>query len=242
MINKIKRKIKFIFSVNWFKTYYFNYKMFPFNTARKLPIFFFGKVKFSNLNGKVIINGPVKRAMIGFGQSFEFPSTSYGVAELSLSGILVFNGNAHIGKDCVLSINENGYCEFGYMATLGSKTKLVCNQKIILGEWTGVGYESQLIDTNSHPMKNSITGEYYPMNGKIELGSHNAISNRVTIMLNTITPDYCVIASNTLCNKDYSKLGEHVLIGGIPAKLLKENFTRDWENEKELLKKYKKIL
>jgi acetyltransferase-like isoleucine patch superfamily enzyme len=237
----LKRKLKFILSINWIKTYYFNLKMFPYSTAIKLPIYFFGKVRFSSLKGEIVINGPITRAMIGFGQSFEFPSTHLGVAELSLKGKLIFNGNAHIGKDFAIAINENGYCEFGYMATLGSKIKLICNKKILIGEWTGIGYESQIIDTNSHPMKNSFTGELYPMNGTVVIGSHNAISNRVSIMLNTNTPNYCVIASNSICNKNYSNLGSNILIGGIPAKLLKENFTRDWENEKELLKKYKKI-
>jgi len=238
---KLRARFKLIISVNWIKTYYFNYKKFPYKIAKKLPVFFFGKVKFSDISGEIIINSPIKRAMIGFGQSFEFPSTSLGIAELSVKGKLVFNGYAQIGKDCVLSINKKGYCEFGYMATLGSKTKLICNERIILGDWTGIGYESQLIDTNSHPMKNTKSGEYYPLNGPIVLGNYNSISNRVTIMQNTITPNYCVVASNTLCNKDYSILGNNILIGGIPAKLLKENFTRDWAGEKELLKKYKLI-
>ena len=55
------------------------------------------------------------------------------------------------------------------------------------------------------------------------------------------TPDNIVIASNSLCNKNYRNLGTQVLIGGIPAKLLKNDFIRDFENEKELLKKYKVI-
>ena len=57
-------------------------------------------------------------------------------------------------------------------------------------------------------------------------------------MQKTSTPNYCTIASNTLCNKDYTALGENILIGGIPAKLLKENISRDWEGEKAGLNKY----
>ena len=56
-------------------------------------------------------------------------------------------------------------------------------------------------------------------------------------MQGTITPNNCTIASNTLCNKDYTTLGENILIGGIPAKLLKEHVSRDWEGEKERLEK-----
>ena len=236
-----RSKQKLFWSVNWVKTYYFNYKMFPRSIAKKLPVFFYGKVKFSDLSGEIIINAPIKTAMIGFGQSFEFPTTYRGIAELSLKGKLVFSGNAQIGKDCVLYIGEEGYCEFGYMAALGSSIKFICQKKIVLGDWTGIGYESQIIDTNSHPMINTVTKEQYPVNAEIVLGSYNAISNRVSIMPHTKTPNYCVIASNSLCNKDYSPLGNNILIGGIPAKLIKNNFARDWESEKESLKKNKII-
>lgn len=229
-----KRKWKLFWSINWIKTIYFNYKMFPYKTGRKLPVYFFGKVKFSNLSGKILIKAPIETAMIGFGQNFEFPSTSKGTAELFLAGTWVFKGRAQIGKDFAIKIEEGAECEIGYMAFLGSQVKIVCTERITIGEWTGIGYESQVMDTNSHVYKNIVTGETYPMQAPIEIGGHNAISNRVTILMKTKTPDNCIIASNTLCNKNYKNFGENILIGGIPAKLLAENFNRDWENEKKL--------
>jgi hypothetical protein len=57
-------------------------------------------------------------------------------------------------------------------------------------------------------------------------------------MQHTRTPDYCTVASNSVCNKDYSTLGNNILIGGIPAKLLRENISRDWESEKALLDRW----
>ncbi len=234
-------RLRFYFSINWTKTLYFNFKKFPFATARKLPFVFFGKVSFHDISGEIVFNAPVESGMFGFGHRFEKARKSKGVAEFGLKGKLVLNGPMHIGKDVFFSIDENAYCEFGYMACLGSDVKLICTQKIILGDWTGIGYESQIIDTNAHPMKNSVTGEYYPISSPIVMGSHNAVSNRVSIMPNTVTPDFCVIASNSLCNKDYTDLGNNILLGGVPAKLIKNNYTRDWENEKALLKQYKII-
>jgi acetyltransferase-like isoleucine patch superfamily enzyme len=241
MIGTIKRKLKLYAKVNWIKTLYFNFKMFPFSIAKKMPVVFYGRVSFGDLTGTIVINGPIKKGMIGFGQHFELPKKSKGIAEFTLRGKLVFNGPMHMGKDVFFFVGENAYCELGYMSCLGSDVKLICTTKIEIGDWTGIGYESQIIDTNSHPMKNSETGEYYPISSPIRLGTHNAFSNRISIMANTKTPDFCVIASNTVCNKDYTNLGSNILIGGIPAKLIKSNYTRDWENEKELLKKYKII-
>lgn len=216
--------------------------MFPLKTAIKLPVFFYGRVKLSSLSGKIIIDGPIKRAMIGFGQKFEFPSTSKGVAELSLKGTLCFKSHAHIGLDYAILIDQDGYCEFGFMGCLGSNVKLICTEKIIIGEWCGIGYNSKIIDTNSHPMKNTETGEVYPMSSSIELGNYNAFSNSVSIMPGTKTPNNCVIGSHSLCNKDYRTLGENILIAGIPAKLIRNNFARDWESEKELLLRSKRVI
>jgi hypothetical protein len=70
---------------------------------------------------------------------------------------------------------------------------------------------------------------------------YNFISNRVTILSKTKTPNYCTIASNSLCTKNYSEYGENTLIGGVPAMLIKENISRNWSNEKELLDKWLKI-
>jgi len=240
-LRKVYHRFQLYWSVNWTKTIYFNFKKFPFATAKKLPVFFFGKIKLQLLTGEIIINGPITKGMIGYGQRVEKQRVAKGIAEFSLEGKLVFNGPAQMGKDVFLYVGENAYCEFGYMTFLGSDVKLVCTDKIIIGDWTVVGYDSQIIDTNAHPMKNSETGVYYPLTSPIILGQCNSISNRISIMAGTKTPDYCVIASNTLCTKDYTGLGSNILIGGIPAKLLKNNYTRDWENEKPLLKTYRII-
>ena len=232
-------KMKFYYSVNWIKTLHFNFKKFPFPVAKKLPVFFYGKVKFHNIQGEIIINAPIKKGMFGFGYQYELAKKSKGIAEFSLMGKLVLKGPIHTGKDVFFYIGKDAYCELGYMSCLGSDVKLICTNKITIGDWTGIGYESQIIDTNSHPMKNSLTNEYYPISAPIIVGSHNAVSNRVSIMPNTKTPDYCVIASNSLCNKDYTSFGENILIGGVPSKFIKNNYTRDWQGEKELLKRYR---
>lgn len=234
-------RVKFFFSINWLKTIYFNFKMFPFDIAKKLPVYFYGSVKFTSLKGSIQIDAPIKRGMIGFGQRFEIPSISKGTSEFVLKGKLVFKGHAHIGKDYFFFVNKDAYCEFGFMGCLGSDVKLICMESIIIGNWAGIAYESQIIDTNYHPMKNTLTGEYFSLKSPIKIGDYNAISNRVSIMPGTITPNKCVIASNSVCNKDYSSLGENILLGGIPAKLIKTNYARDWEVEKERLMKNKRV-
>jgi hypothetical protein len=33
------------------------------------------------------------------------------------------------------------------------------------------------------------------------------------------TPNYCTVASNSLCNKDFSKLEENILLAGMPVEI-----------------------
>lgn len=230
-------KIKFFFSINWLKTYYFNFKMFPNDIAKQLPVYFYGPVKFSDLSGTILIEAPIKRGMIGFGQPYEKVSKSKGIAEVSISGKVIFKGYMQFGKDCLFSVSKNAICEFGHMSSLGTDGQLICTNSIVLGNFARIGSESQIIDTNFHQMINTLTGEKYPMTAPVEIGHYNFLGKRVSIMSKTKTPNYCTVASNTVCNKDYTSLGENVMIGGIPAKLLKENISRDWKGEHDMLMK-----
>lgn len=230
-------KIKFLLSVNWLKTIYFNFKMFPFRIAKKLPVFFYGSIRFSSLTGTVSIKGEVKTAMIGFGQNYEMTTRSRKTEEIYLSGHLCFKGCVQFGKDYFIYIKDNAYCEMGHMSSMATQGKLICTNKIVFGNWARIGSESQVIDTNFHDMIDTKTKEVYEKTAPISLGHYNYIGNRVSIMSKTKTPNYCTIASNSVCNKDYVAWGENILIGGIPSKLLRASISRDWEGERAAMEK-----
>ncbi len=230
--------LRFYYTVNWTKTLYFNFKKFPFQTAKKLPIFFYGKVKFKCISGSVEIEGAIKRGMIGFGQAYEMTTVHKGIAEIVLAGKLVFKGTCQFGKDYFVFIGENAICELGNMAGIASEGKLICTERVVLGEYARFGSQAQIMDTNFHDMIDTKTGQKLQKSAPIFIGNYNFGSNRVSIMKGTQTPNFCTIASNSLCTKDYKNLGEHILIGGIPAKLIRENISRDWDGEREDMDKW----
>ena len=211
--------------------------MFPFSVAKKLPVFFYGSVKFTSLKGTISIDAPLKTAMIGFGQPYEMTTQSCGISELFLEGNIVLKGHVAFSKDVFLYIKQNAHFEIGHLSTIANKSKIICTHKITLGSFVQCGSETQFIDTNFHPMINTQTGVHYPMSVPINIADYVYIGTRATIMKHTVTPSYCTIASNSLTNKNYTSLGENILIGGLPAKLLKENISRDWEGERESLEK-----
>lgn len=231
IFKNIIKKLRFYFSVNWTKTLYFNFKIFPFAVAKQLPVYFYGRVHFQNMEGSVFIDAPIKRGMIGFGQQYESNTRSKGTAEIFIAGKVTFKGHVQFGKDYFVYVAKDAVLEMGHMSSLGSNGKIICNHKVVLGKFARIGFESQVIDSTFHQMIDTVTGHQYVMKAPINIGNYNYIGNRVSIMSKTITPDYCTISSSSFCNKDYSTLGKNVLIGGIPAKLLRENTTRDWENE-----------
>jgi len=234
-LRKYYRRLKIARKVNWPKTLYFNFKKFPFSIAKKLPVFFYGSVKFKSIEGEVKINAPIKTAMIGFGLSYEMNTKRIDIAELAIYGELVFNGYAQFGKDCFLFVAENARCEFGDMAGIASRGQIMCTNSIFFDTYARLGDECKVTDSNFHQMMNTITLEKYPKRGYVKIGKYNYVGSRTTLGKDTVTPDFCTIASNSLCNKDYSSFGENIVIGGIPAKKLKENISRDWEGERQMM-------
>lgn len=230
---KIYSKIKHFFSINWIKTIYFNFKVLPFNIAIKLPIVFYGKVKFIDLSGKIQWNVEPKRFICTFGNSQEVFKINNG-GELKLSGLLVINGSFSFGNDYSIHLSKNSKLILGGNSYFGKKTLIVCSNSIEIGKSMRLGYESQIIDTNFHYTIDLENGSSKRISYPVILGNYIWIGNRATIMSGTETNDFLIVASNSLLNKNYkSIIPKYSLIGGIPAKLLKENVVRVFDPQME---------
>jgi hypothetical protein len=58
-------------------------------------------------------------------------------------------------------------------------------------------------------------------------------------MKGTYLPAYTIVASNSLVNKNFKEIGEHCLIGGIPAKYITNGVERLLLKDKEIDKLFK---
>lgn len=237
---KLRQRILVDFlKVKWLMTLYFNFKMFDFKTAKKLPIYFYGKVKFNSLKGKIIITAPIKRGMVKFGYNLEFIKKEIGVSELKIDGVFVINGSFSTGIDYALIIQKEGILEIGDNSYLGSRTRIVSTKRVVIGQYFRFGFESQILDSTFHFMHDYESNEIRRFNGDVIINDFCWVGNRTTIMKNTITPKYITIASNSLLNKDYTlEVPERSIIGGMPAKLIRDKISRiyDYEDEVVILK------
>ncbi len=224
------KTLKKIFSHNYWAIFYFNFKMLPFSQAIKLPFDFYYSVRFENLTGKIKINSSeIRRGMIKIGgRGSEMFTRSETI--IDLKGEININGVLEIGHGVLLRVEKNSLVSFGKYVRIGALSKIFSENNISFGDEIDFSWECQIFDTNFHFVRDVTSNNIDPKVGVIKIGSKNWFGNRITVMKGTITPDNFIVASNSLCNKDFSKLPAFSVVGGIPAKLIGTGKERLFEN------------
>lgn len=221
--------LKKIFRHNWIQIIYLNFKILPFKQAIKLPIDIYYKLRLENISGEIIIDcKKINRAMIKIGGrgSDMFP---HNPCILNIKGKIIFKGNTEIGCGSYIHVGKDGVLMIGNEVRIGAITKIYCEKTININEGTGISWECQVFDTDFHYIKDLRNDTINSINSPIIIGSYNWFGNRCNIMKGTITPNNTIIASNSLCNKDYSEIPEYSLLAGSPARIVKDKVKRLFE-------------
>lgn len=204
--------------------------MLPFKQAIHLPFDFYYRVRFNDLSGKIKIKSDkVYRGMIKIGGrgSDIFPRQC---SVITLRGYMELGYGIEFGTGISLVIDKDARFVLGNHVRLGANTKVYCTKQIEMGDEIGFSWECQIFDTNFHYVKNVETGQIYPIDSPIKIGSYAWFGNRVNVMKGTVIPDNTIVASNSLCNKNYSEMGEYILLVGSPVELKKKRCKRLFEN------------
>ena len=236
MLKKLLVDLIYVFpKLNLFKTVYVNFKLLPFSQARRFPIFIYHNVRLLGLSGKVILNCEPKRGMLQFGHSLEYVKVENGKGQFTINGTLVINGYDNVkSKSVKLIITKDGTLEIGSNSYWGTNVKVIVTNKVYLGNFFRMPFESQLLDTNFHFVIDVSTRKVESLAAKsIYIGDYVWIANRSSIMGGTVLPSKCMITSNSLINKNFSELDDYAIIGGIPAKFIKYGKIRVYNAETE---------
>ena len=219
--------------INVFLTLWFNFHFLPFKQAIRMPFFLYGKVRIVKAEGKISIDAPVKKGMISINKIKSSPCVSGYDTEIVLhkNGQIIFKGSAVVGCGCCLNVNI-GKLLLGDGVRIGNQNNIGCFNLIQIGNNTRFGHQNQLYDTNFHHIVDLSGKKIKRSNAPIVIGDNCWISNRCTIMPGICMPNGTIVSSNSLINKNVAT-AEHQIIGGIPAKLLKENMIRVWNPQKE---------
>ena len=207
---------------------YFNFHYLPFRQAIHLPISLH-KPRFIKLNGTIRIEGPVKRGMIKLGQCMNILYPDKGITFENLGGEIVFRGCARIGGCSAISVGHNGRLELGDGVLSTAALRLVCYHHISLHDNVRLGWETVVMDTAFHRLKNT-DGEFVTSGyGPIELNHHTWVSTRCMVLPGATTAPYTIVAANSMINKKYDE--SYVMMAGSPASVKKRGIWRDFSDD-----------
>jgi len=131
------------------------------------------------------------------------------------NGTLEIRGDMKIYTGCSVDICSGATLSLG-SGGISNGARIVVFDKIIIGHNVGISENVTFRDSDNH----CIIGSTKPVTSPIIIGDNVWIGINATILKGVTVGEGAVIAANSLVNKD---VPPHVLVGGVPAKILKEN-------------------
>lgn len=219
-LDLIKRKFK---GINIFKTIYANFTYFPFCIAIKFPIFVYGKTSIMNAHKGIINITPkyMRTGILNIGTPILGFQPTKAHTVFNIKGMVEIYGKVIIGKGCAIEVGKEGILSFGNNTTITGNTKILCTQKITIGNECMISWDNLIMDTDWHNIVSSTTGEIFPKQKPIFIGNHVWIGSRCTILKGCVISNDSILASNSKITK--SIYNSNVLIGS--NTILKENVT-----------------
>ena len=209
-----------IFSHNLLATFYFNFKMLPWRQAIKFPFIFYGKVKFMRTSGNIKFTSTPNTGTVRIGAqgSEMFPTNT---TVIDIAGTLEIEGiQVRIGRGTLIRIEDTGHIKLNN-CRIGAKSIIFAEKLIDIGHNTGLSWNCQLMDSDRHCIIDIHSQVIKEKTKPIIIKDNCWIGNHVIINKGTIIPHNTIIASTSLCNKDYSKtILPYSILAGIPVKLI----------------------
>lgn len=115
------------------------------------------------------------------------------------------------GADIILF--NNAKLVLGDNSFINSDCKIRCHEQITIGENCAISHDFTVMDSNAHELNGNRNTK------PVHIGNHVWIGTRVTILCGVTVGDGAVIAAGSLVTKD---VPSGSLVGGVPAKVLKE--------------------
>lgn len=159
----------------------------------------------------------------------------------STSGISLSNGskkeNIILDDMCRMYghlISQNGGTIIMHKrAKIGFNSKILCSNRVEIGEDTGIGDNTKIVDNNNHPVhpkdreimrrspwNSPLRSWKYSDSAPIIIGKNCWIGSEVRICKGVTIGDGSVIAANAVVTKSCPP---NCIMGGNPAKILREN-------------------
>lgn len=209
------------------RSIYINFRCLPFNQAIHLPIIIGGSTYFENRLRKgsfVIDSVDINRGMISLGVD----KGSFGGGDLQYIDIknesqVCFHGRCHLARGFKLICGAQGHISFGNNVNINYNVLINANTSITIGDNVIMGWRCNLLDWDGHDI--FTLPSYYVINAPkpISIGNNCWLGANCNILKGVSLEADIIIPVNTVINK--SCPDSHVVYGGIPNRVLKDNVT-----------------
>ena len=208
------------------KTIWFNLKYLPIKDALKFPILISNKVYLRNVYGRVHFNCHIKFGLIQIGYG------SVGIFDKKISrtiwdvcGDVTFCGSGTIGHGSKIVVGSEGSLIIGDKLKISAEASFIVYNKIQIGNNCYMAWETLLMDTDFHKIKNE-NGEIINNSKPIIIGDYVWIGCKCIILKGAVIPNNTVIAINSMVNRELTE--GNCIYGGSPAMCIKKNIS--WED------------
>lgn len=185
----------------------------------KLPVLIARKCRL-DVKGEVhlcsIQFGAVK---IGFGGSPAIVEKAYSRFAVKKNATVVFKGKAGISAGTSICVDK-GTLIVGENFSTNKNCLIACSKGIEIGDDVTLGWDVNVRDNDGHTVVDEVTG-VASESKEVKIGNHVWLCAYADVLKGTVIPDDSVVAYRSLVMKAFEQ--PNVLIGGVPAKILKEN-------------------
>lgn len=225
IFSRLKGAFRNISHISLINTFRINFRFFPAKTALKFPIIILrGTSVTIGKSASLTLTCKPSTGLLRLG-GLDIRWHPKGVRSIvAIEGSIVLSGRAYFGYNSNIIIGKDAVLELGGENHLNHDLKLLVHEKVTMGYGARVGWNTQICDTAFHyvAVDNVVSRKTKP----VTIGRESWVSSYCNVGRGAVLPDYSILSTYSLLNKDYSKEGPHILLGGIPAKLIKNNVTR----------------
>ena len=215
--------IHYFKNINPFKTVLYNFKWFPFNIARHLPVFIGWNTRVRNL-GRVVLDCDIHMGMINLGFPLGGFRNKNDDTFIDIRGYVIFKGRCSLGKGCKVIVDSNGHIEFGSNFNCTAGLNMESKKSIIFGDNCVLSWDVTILDTDFHPIYNEYCAIINP-NRSVVIGNDVWIGYNCKIMKGTKVADNTIIASNTIVTTSITQSGVIIANEGNSQRILKSGIS-----------------
>lgn len=207
---------------DYFYSLKFCLKVFPLGIAIKTPINISHQVKVGMIyKGAIVLEGPIFHNKVFIGhQGFDAIAETQGLINIEYGGKLVLKGAARFAQGIRLWIDENSTIEVGENFYCNKNCLFRAFDNITIGKDVLMGWDIELNTSDGHLV--FFNGIQKANHGPIRIGNHVWIASFVGFSKNSSISNDSIVCQRSFVSSAFEL--PNVLIGGVPAKLIKKDY------------------